>query len=109
MREEPCVQLLFSTSRIQKFVDPNISRKMQEKMQETMDRGAEIRAMADRLSPDATEDFVAGVIAGRLYNSFHYQCRRIKKRNPEPREVDEFLDMVAGRWSQMVTACSRPN
>lgn len=89
-------------------MDSELGRKMAEKVQDTVDRGAEIRAMAYRLSPDATEDFVAGVIAGRLYNSFHYQCRRIKKRNPEPDEVEEFLDMMAGEWSRMVEACGKP-
>lgn len=89
-------------------MDPEMRRKMAEKVQDTVDRGAEIRAMAHRLSPNATEDFVAGVIAGRLYNSFHYQCRRIKKRNPEPGEVEEFLDMIAGEWSRMAEACRQP-
>ena len=89
-------------------MDSELRRKMAEKVQDTIDRGPEIRAMAHRLSPDATEDFVAGVIAGRLYNSFHYQSRRIKKRNPEPDEVEEFLDMMAGEWSRIAEACGQP-
>jgi hypothetical protein len=88
-------------------VDPALRLKIGEKMQEIVDDGWEIRAIADRLSPNATEDFVGGVIAGRLYNSFHYQCRRIKKRNPEPGEMKEFLAMMAGEWDRMVGACRR--
>ena len=88
-------------------MDPALRRKLGEKIQETVDRGAEIRAMADMLSPGPTEDFVGGVIAGRLYNSFYYQCRRIKKRSPEPGEMEEFLAMIASEWDRMVAACVR--
>ena len=88
-------------------MDPALRSKLGEKMQETVERGAEIRAMANTLSPGSTEDFVGGVIAGRLYNSFYYQCRRIKKRDPEPGEMEEFLSMMADEWDRMVDACGR--
>ena len=88
-------------------MDSELRLKVSEKIQETIRKGAEIRATASKLSPDATDDFVNGMIAGRLHNSFHYQCRRIKKRNPEPREVEEFLEMIAGEWHRMVEACRR--
>ncbi|MCE2508003.1 MAG: hypothetical protein J4G04_01665 [Nitrosopumilaceae archaeon] len=88
-------------------MDPALRLKIAEKMQETMHRGEEIRAIANRLSPGSTEDFVGGMIAGRLYNSFYYQCRRIKKRDPEPGEMEEFLSMMADGWDRMVDACGR--
>ena len=41
--------------------------------------------------------FARGAAAGRLYNSFHYQCRRILGRDPTDEEFDEFVSMVRGR------------
>lgn len=89
-------------------MDPELKLKVAEKMQETVDRGAEIRAMAELFSDGATDDFVGGVIAGRLYNSFYYQCRRIENRNPERAETQEFLAMVSAEWDRMVAACQKP-
>lgn len=103
----PSGQPFFSGACAHISVDPALRRKLGEKMQETVERGAEIRAMANKLSSGSTEDFVAGVIAGRLYNSFYYQCRRIKKRNPKPGEMEEFLSVMADEWDRMVDACGR--
>ena len=98
---------LFNDGGVSKSMDSELRLKVSEKIQETIMRGAEIRAIANRLSPDAADCFVNGMIAGRLHNSFHYQCRRIKKRDPEPREVEEFLEMIAGEWHRVVEACRR--
>lgn len=83
-------------------VDPALALKITEKIQETMGRSVEIQAIADLLSDSATDDFVHGIIAGRLYNSFYYQCRRIKKRDPKPAEIREFLDIVASNWDRII-------
>ena len=40
--------------------------------------------------------FHAGIIVGRLYNSFLYQHRRILKRNPTDEEFNEFIDFIKG-------------
>lgn len=108
-RPHATLQPFFSDVAVRVYVDTELKHKVAEKMQETVDRGAEIRAMAELFSDGATDDFVGGVIAGRLYNSFYYQCRRIKDRNPERAETQEFLAMVSAEWDRMVAACQKPS
>lgn len=43
------------------------------------------------------EPFARGVVTGRLYNAFHYQCRRLFKRDPTEREFSEFLELIKER------------
>lgn len=64
-----------------------------------------IDEMARRLGVDGPDAgaFARGAAAGRLYNSFHYQCRRLLKRDPTDEEFDEFVDMVRGRVDGLST------
>lgn len=43
------------------------------------------------------EEFMLGVIIGRVYNAFHYQTRRILKRDATPDEFKEFISLLEVR------------
>lgn len=40
-------------------------------------------------------DFAFGVVIGRIYNSFHYQTRRILGRDATDTEFSEFLAVLS--------------
>ena len=55
----------------------------------------EIMHLARSLSEiDDSKSFVLGIAAGRLYNAFYYQSRRILGREPTKEEFEEFLRFV---------------
>jgi hypothetical protein len=72
-------------------MDKRVASKISEKIRET--NQGQIGQLARELGPDS-ESFRRGIIAGRLYNSFYYQTRRILKREPTQQEFDEFLKML---------------
>ncbi len=87
-------------------MDAELEQKILEKIQETISTGPELRRTAQTLSgDDESESFVMGMVSGRLYNSFYYQCRRIRKRDPTGEEFGEFLDMLARNRDQLAKAC----
>ena len=64
---------------------------------------AKIQHNLERIAFGSPDDFVFGVVIGRIYNSFHYQTRRILGRNATEEEFAEFLDILTG------TACKIKN
>ena len=48
-----------------------------------------------------TDSFSFGIIIGRLYNSFYYQCRRLLQRDPTKQEFSEFLEILKLRQSEI--------
>lgn len=86
-------------------MDADLEQKILEKIQETLGAGPELRRTARALSDDESESFVMGMVSGRLYNSFYYQCRRIQKRDPTGEEFGEFLDMLVRYRDQLAKAC----
>ena len=70
--------------------------KINEKINEILtnkDEIKKIRQTLDKLEKDE-KSFVYGIVIGRLYNSFHYQCRRLLKRDPTNEEFTEFLSIL---------------
>ena len=70
--------------------------KINEKINEILtnkDEIKKIRQTLDKLEKDE-KSFVYGIVIGRLYNSFHYQCRRLLKRDPTNEEFTEFLGIL---------------
>lgn len=55
----------------------------------------------DKLSKD-NKSFAYGIIIGRLYNSFYYQCRRVLKRDPTHAEFKEFLEILKSQESKIL-------
>ncbi len=70
--------------------------KINEKINEILtnkDEIKKIRQTLDKLEKDE-KSFVYGIVIGRLYNSFYYQCRRLLKRDPTNEEFTEFLSIL---------------
>jgi len=70
--------------------------KINEKINEILTNKDEIKKILQTLDKLETDEksFVYGIIIGRLYNSFYYQCRRLLKRDPTNEEFTEFLGIL---------------
>ena len=77
---------------------------IQKKIDETFHRIDEIDKITKSLNELAVQDnaFGFGIVIGRLYNSFFYQCRRILKRDPTEQEFLEFLEILKTRQSDFL-------
>ena len=76
-------------------MDDFILAKIREKIAESDMYSADLSRLADLLSQSHDRDSVmVGIVAGRLYNSFCYQTRRLLQRDPTEQEFEEFLDVV---------------
>lgn len=80
------------------YMNPILYEKMSQKVKEIAEQVSQMRMLAEMLGYDPTEDFIRGMITGRLYNSFIYQSRRIQKRNPTNDEMAEFSDLIKSVW-----------
>ena len=92
-------------------MDEKIQKVLEEKIHESMGKEDEITLLVKSLGYVEKEKFTTrdfgeivpslylkgfghGIIIGRLYNSFHYQSRRILKRNPTEQEFSEFIQLL---------------
>ncbi len=78
-------------------MDLRVEKSVLEKIKETVAESAEIMQLSDKLDAMPLSnrgDFAFGLAVGRIYNSFHYQTRRILKRNATPEEFAEFLHIL---------------
>lgn len=79
-------------------MDAALYSALMRKIEEACSSSARVAELGRRLGEDgpspAPGAFARGVVAGRLYNSFHYQARRILKRDPTDDEFDEFVRIV---------------
>ncbi len=77
-------------------MDEQLESKINQKISEVADKSDEISRLVKALNELKTNQnsFGYGIVVGRLYNSFYYQCRRILKRNPTSDEFDEFLNIL---------------
>ena len=86
-------------------MDAAVRDALARKIKEVGDASGRMAELGRRLGEDGGASdagaFARGAAAGRLYNSFHYQCRRILKRDPTDEEFDEFVDMVRGRVARL--------
>ena len=85
-------------------MDENLQKIIETKINETFAQSNEIKKIIkslDKLS-QKTDSFAFGIVIGRLYNSFYYQCRRILKRNPSESEFLEFLEILKNRQSEFL-------
>ena len=81
-------------------MDNRVKKAVLAKIDETISGADEISKFQERLldvSIGSQDDFAFGIAMGRIYNSFHYQTRRILKRNATDEEFAEFLDVLAKR------------
>jgi predicted transcriptional regulator len=77
-------------------MDKKLEEKINQKINEVAEKANEIYKIINSLEKLRThsDSFGYGIIIGRLYNSFYYQCRRILKRDPTNEEFLEFLDTL---------------
>ena len=85
-------------------MDKRLEEKISEKIEEALSSMHEVRQITKSLGKLAasSDQFQYGVVIGRLYNSFHYQSRRILKRDPTPEEFVEFVQMLYKRQDEIL-------
>ena len=85
-------------------MDDKLLEKMEEKIEETFSKIDEVKEITNLLGelPSDKKSFAYGIVIGRLYNSFYYQCRRILKRSPTEKEFSEFLDLLQNNKSNFL-------
>ena len=76
-------------------MNDHIRNKIMEKAEDARLHTEEIGRLAESLPGCDRDSVVAGILAGRLYNAFYYQTRRLLHRNPTPEEFDEFLGIIS--------------
>lgn len=87
-------------------MDKQLEGKLDQKISEIADRSDEIFKIVKSLDELKThsDSFGYGIVIGRLYNSFYYQCRRILKRNPTSNEFDEFLNILNKKQTEILNS-----
>ena len=84
-------------------MDDKLREIIIQKFDETLSNVDEIKNIINSLDelPTQNNAFSYGVVIGRLYNSFYYQCRRILKRNPTKKEFSEFIAIIKQREDEI--------
>ncbi|MEE9512113.1 MAG: hypothetical protein V3V38_03620 [Nitrosopumilaceae archaeon] len=85
-------------------MDEKLQEIIEKKINETFSSTDEISQIIKSLEVLSTnkESFAYGIVIGRLYNSFYYQCRRVLKRNPTNLELAEFIELLKKRQSEFL-------
>jgi hypothetical protein len=85
-------------------MDPQLKEKINQKIKEVAEKSDEIFKIINSLDKlrSHSDSFGYGIVIGRLYNSFYYQCRRILKRNPTSEEFLEFLEILNKRQKEIL-------
>ena len=85
-------------------MDEKLQEIIEKKINETFSSSDEIYQIIKSLDALSTnkESFAYGIVIGRLYNSFYYQCRRVIKRNPTNQEFAEFIELLKKRQSEFL-------
>ena len=86
-------------------MNEKLLEKMNQKITETFENTNEIKIILESLKELTSDNnsFACGLVIGRLYNSFHYQCRRILKRDPTNEEFVEFLEILKNHQSEFLS------
>ena len=92
-------------------MDPKLEEKINQKINEVAENTDEIYKIINSLEKLRThsDSFGYGIVVGRLYNSFYYQCRRILKRNPTNEEFLEFLNSLNKNQVKILDALKLSN
>ncbi|TLX93841.1 MAG: hypothetical protein E6K91_08085 [Thaumarchaeota archaeon] len=85
-------------------MDSQLKEKVNQKIKEVAEKSDEIFKIINSLDKlrNHSDSFGYGIVIGRLYNSFYYQCRRILKRNPTSEEFSEFLEILNKRQKEIL-------
>jgi len=87
-------------------MDSQLKEKVNQKIKEVAEKSDEIFKIINSLDElrNHSDSFGYGIVIGRLYNSFYYQCRRILKRNPTSEEFSEFLEILNKRQKEILNS-----
>ena len=87
-------------------MDARLKNIMNSKIDEVIQRSNEIFVITKSLESliDDEEKTAFGIALGRVYNAFHYQTRRILKRNATDQEFREFVTMLSTRAEEIKKA-----
>lgn len=85
-------------------MDEKLRQVIENKINETLSKSREISEIFGSIEDLSVEkqSFIFGIVVGRLYNSFYYQCRRIFNRNPTPQEFSEFLEIIQKKKTELM-------
>ncbi len=85
-------------------MDEKLREVIEKKIDTVFSRTDEIKKIIESLDELAikTDAFSFGIIIGRLYNSFYYQCTRLFQRDPTEQEFSEFLEILKKRQSEFL-------
>jgi len=85
-------------------MNDKLQEVIETKINATFDKIDEINKIVESLDELSVQNnaFAFGIMIGRLYNSFFYQCRRILKRDPTEPEFLEFLEILKTRQSEFL-------
>ena len=85
-------------------VDDKLREVIDKKIDEIFEKTDEIKKIIQSLDElsSKTDAFSYGIIIGRLYNSFYYQCRRLLQRDPTEQEFSQFLEILKSRQSEFM-------
>ncbi len=84
-------------------MDARLRTIMNSKIDEVIRRSNEVLAITRSLGSlvDDEEKVAFGIALGRVYNAFHYQTRRVLKRNATEQEFREFVAMLSPRAEEI--------
>ncbi len=84
-------------------MDARLQNIMNSKIDEVIRKSNEILAITKSLESliDDEEDTAFGIALGRVYNAFHYQTRRILKRDATEQEFRELVSMLSARAEEI--------
>jgi hypothetical protein len=87
-------------------MDARLKNIMNSKIDEVISKSNEIRSITKSLESliDDEANTAFGIALGRVYNAFHYQTRRILKRNATEQEFVELVDMLSARAEEIKKA-----
>lgn len=86
------------------LMNDKLHEVIETKIDATFAKIDEINKIVESLDELSVQNnaFAFGIIIGRLYNSFFYQCRRILKRDPTEPEFLEFLEILKTRQPEFL-------
>ncbi len=90
-------------------MDDKLREVIEKKIDGVLTKTDEIKKIIESLDElsTKTDSFSFGIIIGRLYNSFYYQCRRLLQRDPTKQEFSEFLEILKTRQSEFLKKFSK--
>jgi hypothetical protein len=84
-------------------MDARVKKAVLSKIDEAISNAPEVRTIQKsvQVPVESEDDFAFGIAIGRIYNSFHYQTRRILKRDATAAEFSEFLALLSSRAAEI--------